>query len=347
MILVLLALGCQRADPDLVAVRDAVGAWEEGVALLDAGEPTAAREAFERAHETRDDPMLLAWEAKAAAYEGDLDGAVALLDQALAEAPDLAEARYNRAAYKARRGDPVEEVAADLARAVEQGAVTPASVLDDPDFAHLLDDPAMHFLPESKLRIAVEAPTSTVFWGSEFSVRLRIGGAEDTPIALTAEELYGPITLLSVVDDSNPSTDGTFRDLTFAFRVVGAGTAKFGPIHAWVGERRAALDPFEVVTAAPEGKETAPDDRLIDLHTPAELAGRATAPSARFSGGDLLVMHEPADRVALSPEPEESPVRYEQRARGSAEWVLLRYVDADPATRVQVLRGGAVTYEGP
>jgi len=350
LLLLVLLSGCKRPDPELVAMHEALEAWERGVAQLEAGNPEAARRSFLEAQSHRpDDALLVAWEAEAAAEAGDLEVAATLLDRALVLSPGFAEARYNRAAYWARLGRPVEEVAAEVHQAVQDGACRSRDVLQDPDFQDLLDDPSFDFLPSQPLTIAVEAPESTVFWGSEFGIRFRMAGAESTPIAVTAENAEGPVQLLSVIDDANPSTQGTFRDLTWTFRVVGAGRAHFGPFHAWVGERRSTVEDVWVETAAPMGKETPPEEeRLIDFRTPMEVAGRAEIPSARWVDGELLVGFAPGDRVVIEPQPAASPVQYEQRERSKAKWILLRYPGVAPGeAKVTIQRAGRTVYEGP
>lgn len=347
LVLLLLLAGCHHADPQLVAVRDAIAAWQQGVDALKAGDPKAAQAHFEAARALRPgDPLLEAWEAKALADRGDLEGAIGLLDDALSHSPNLAEARYNRAAYAARLGRPEEQVAEDLERALADGARSPRDVLQDPDFAPILGHPAFDFLPSHALTVGVEAPESTVFWGTEFSVRFRVAGAGDDPLALTAEQAKGPVTPLSVVDDANPSTEGTFRDLTYSFRVVGAGEATFGPFHAWAGDRRTTLNPVKVMTAAPKGKTPPSSTPPIDFLTPREILGRADVPSARVVDGDLIVACLPGDKVVLDPKPSAAPIHYEQRDRGRTEFEVWRYPEVAPNTvHVKVARAGQAVYD--
>ncbi|MBW1877031.1 MAG: hypothetical protein JRI25_00095 [Deltaproteobacteria bacterium] len=350
LLLLVLLSGCQQKDPDLVAFHDALEAWERGVTQLESGDPEAARSAFQEAQSHRpEDALLAAWEAKAAADAGELEVAASLLDRALVLSPGFAEARYNRAAYWARLGRPTDEVAREVRQAVQDGARRSREVLQDPDFQDLLDDPSFDFLPSQSLTIVVEAPQSTVFWGSEFGIRFRLVGAESTPIAVTAERIEGPVELLSVVDDSRLSTQGTVRDLTWTFRVVGAGPIHFGPFHAWVGERRSTVEEVWIDAAAPAGKEIPPErERLVDFRTPMEVAGRAEIPSARVVDGELLVGFAPGDRVVIEPKPAAPPVQYEQRYRSKAKWTLLRYPGVEPGeVKVTVQRGGRTVYEGP
>lgn len=347
-LVILVALGgCKRADPNLVAVREALQAWEEGVAALEAGDPAEARERFAEAREHRpDDVLLAAWEAKAIADAGAPAAAVTMLDPVITARPDFAEARYNRAAYKARLGIDAEEVAADLRQAIEDGARRSREVLDDPDFAAYLDEPAFDFLPENALSIAVEAPESPVFWGSEFDVRLRVVGAGTQPIGVTAEAVTGPVELVRAVDESSPSTQGTFRDLTWTWRVVGAGAITFGPFHAWVGETRETLPVVALQAAAPPGREPPEGPRVLAFQTPSEVLGKANVPSGRVVEGDLLVAYQPGDRVVIEPAPKVPPVRYEKREGSRTVWIVDRYQQAGDRRQVTITRGGQAVFEG-
>ena len=83
--LALLLLACvQRGDPELERVRQALEAWEDGVAAMEGGDSEGARIAFQDARRHQpDDPLLVAWEARATAAGGDLVAAVELLDLSL------------------------------------------------------------------------------------------------------------------------------------------------------------------------------------------------------------------------------------------------------------------------
>jgi hypothetical protein len=152
-----------------------------------------------------------------------------------------------------------------------------------------------------------------------------------------------------VVDDSRLSTQGTVRDLTWTFRVVGAGPIHFGPFHTWVGERRSTVEEVWIDAAAPAGKEDPPEQhRAADFRTPMEVAGRAEIPSARVVDGELLVGFAPGDLVVIEPQPAASPIQYEQRYRSKTKWILVRYPGVEPGkAKVMVQRGGRTVYEGP
>lgn len=333
----LLALGCRVEDPELAARARALEAWRDGSARLEAGDVTGARDRLSSALAERPtDPLLLAWSARAAAADGDLPTALALLDEALAIDPAFAVARYNRAAYAARAGEP-EVAARDLARALADGAARPREVLEDPDFAPWLGHEAFGFLPASPLQVALEAPSGTLWWGTEFAVRLRVSGAHDLPLAVTAEAVEGPIALLRVVEETSPSTAGPMRDLVWTWRVAGAGAVRVGPLHIGSGARRATAGEVLLEAAAPAGADEAADAPR-DLATPRELAGAHEVPAAWWVGEELRVLVGPDDRVVVSPAPD-PPVRYELREAGRTRWRLERFPAAG-ARAVRVERAG-------
>ena len=85
-----------------------------GTSALESGDYDRAIEAFAEAHRARPNDILLeAWRAKAFAEAGQTQEAVSLLDRVIAARPSFLEARYNRAAYRARMGD-FEGAAVDL-----------------------------------------------------------------------------------------------------------------------------------------------------------------------------------------------------------------------------------------
>lgn len=336
------ALMACSSDPELERTRDALDAWERGVALLEEGDPASAQVAFSEAKSHRpEDALLLAWEGKAAADGGHLEVAVQLLDEALRMHPGLVEARYNRAAYLARLGKPVDS-ARELKRALSDGARPARDVLQDPDFKPFLEHAAFDFLPVDALSVAVEYPTETVFWGSECEILFRVGGADEVePIGVTAEVGSGPIALRYVVEDTVLSTDGPIRDLRWTYKVVGAGTVNLGPFHVWVGNRKTMVKAIQFETLAPPDK-VAPTPEVHVLSTPRELLARMEPPSVRLSPTGLLVVTEPGDHVQVENNP--PYVRYEIREKSQVKWILYQYPQAIHAT---VKRRGKVVYEGP
>jgi hypothetical protein len=349
MLWVALLLACNGGDPELARRKASLDAWERGVALLEGGDASAARAAFQESRKARpSDALLLAWEARAAAEQGDLDAAIALLDEALAADPGFAEARYNRAAYHARNDEP-EEAAEDLTDAIMAGVDRlPRDIREDPDFAPWLGHPAFAgVLPQEPLAVAVEVPEGSVFRGSEFAVRLRIAGAGGDAIGITPEVAAGPATLVEAIEETLQSTEGPFRDLTWRFRATGAGTIQLGPFHVYAGTRTVIAQGVTVEAKAPPGRENPDAPGLLHFATPREMVGSLQPPAARWSEAQgLVVVSSPGDLVTITPVPAEEAVRYEIRDQGAPKWVLHQYRGAGAGAQVRVARGGSVLFEG-
>lgn len=337
-------VACGGSDPS--GRGDALVLWESGVKALEAGNIEEAEAAFAKARDIRpDDLVLIEWQAKAAADAGNSERAVELLDTVLGRRPDRSVARYNRAAYHARLGDG-ESAAKDLKRAVEEGARAPREVLDDPDFRGWIGQPGFEFLPEASLDVVAELSDEAVFWGSDLRLRLRIRGADGEVVAVTPEQASGPLRLLTVVEDVVPSSDGVVHDLTWTFRVVGAGDVSIGPMHVVSGGRRVRVDAVTAVAKAPPDRVGESHDLV--LSTPRELVRRDSPPKVqRAEDGALLVLSAPQDRVELSADSDaiRSVVRYEARRQGIPEWVLRVYPPTTEIDTVQVVRGGQVVLD--
>lgn len=342
----LLLLACSRGDPELRAQKHAMDAWHEGQEALAAGDADRAIAAFARAREAQpDDPLLAAWQARAMAADGDLDGAVDLLGIAVATHPRFAEARYNRAAYLARLGR-LEEAGPELARAIEDGAARSREAMVDPDFAPHLDDPAFAFLPDEMLLVALDAPSGTLFWGSDATLRLRVVGGQGAPATVEAEELSGPIELVSVVEDVVESTEGPVRDLSWTFKVRGEGEAVLGPFTVRSGPWSSRVRAVRFPTTAPPGKGVPDGAPALSLPVPSDVAGSLETPGIRYGEGVLDVKTGPQDRVTITPRPPGSPVRFELRDRSKAVWVMQRYaVEGRP--EVEIRAGTEVVLRGP
>ncbi|MEZ4321414.1 MAG: tetratricopeptide repeat protein [Myxococcota bacterium] len=340
----LVLLACSGGDPELGGQKRALDAWIVGRDALEAGDPVRAADAFAKAHDAEpDDPLLEAWQARALADQGELEAAVALLHDVLVRAPRFAEARYNRAAYLARLGR-LEEAGPELARAIDDGAARSREAMVDPDFVPHLADPAFAFLPDEMLIVALDAPSGTLFWGSEATVRLRIVGAQGAPVTIEAAELSGPLELVSAVEDVVDSTEGPVRDVSWTFKVRGAGEAVLGPFTVrsgpWSSQVRAVRFPM----TAPPGKGLTDGAPPLSLALPTEVGVGLEVPGVRYEAGVLDVKSLPNDRVRITPKPTGSPVRYELRDRSRPSWVVQRHV-LPAAPEVVVQRGTEVVLE--
>jgi hypothetical protein len=351
--------GCSGADPDLRAQARSLEAWEEGRAALEAGDAASARDRFHAAHEAWPSPLLGAWEARALASTGqvgDLEAAVARLEQVLRAKPRFAEARYNRAAYMLRleaiapAPGRIEQAAAELQQALADGEdLAPRAVLQDPDFASVLRHPAFAFLPREALSLAVHPPPDTAFWGAEVPLRIRLLGIVDPhpPVAVSADRAVGPLELVTVVEDTVDTAEGQALEITWTWRVIGAGPAVIGPLTVRAGGDTATADVVTVQASAPPDR-TAPA-RTLSLAIPSELISALEPRAPAIVDGALAVRGRPSDRVEVEPQASPGggpPVRYERREAGVPVDVVWRWPSATPA-RVRIRDGsGAEVFSG-
>lgn len=345
--LLLALLACERPDPELVQQKRALNAWRDGKEHLQDGEPAKAVEDFEKALEERPgDPVLQAWLAQALAAKGDLDRAIAVLDAVLAEHPGFAEARYNRAAYLARTGEP-EAAAADLKRALDDGARPARDVLRDPDFERYLDHPAFNFLPRQALVIAVDPPRGPAFMGGQVDVRLQVLGTGGDVVSLEAAETSGPVRLLRVVENLVQSTEGPGRELVFTFEVLGPGDVSLGPLRISAGPHEAWVAPVAFETVAAKGKQGPKTVPPVVLTTASQVGAAHALPSATWIGGrHLVVKAQPGDRIEIEPDPGVPERVWEMRELGRPLWTLSRWELPSPPERVRVVREGRAVLDG-
>lgn len=340
-------LACDRPTPTQQALSDALDAWREGSTLLEAGEHADARKAFARGLESHPgNALLMAWDARAAAESGDLDEAIRRSRQALSVDDTFAEARYNLAAYLARKGS-IDESGAELRRALADGARPARDVLTDPDFSPHLDHPALEFLPSTGLVVAVQGPDGPVFWGSLGTLTLRISGIDDNPVVIDAPASNGPIELVGVVEDRLRSTDGMAVDLTWTFKAVGAGAVSLGPFEITAGPHKATARGVNIVTSAPEGKETPKlPTSALDFATPTELGGAYEDATAHLVDGGIGIRGKSEDRVEMVPR-SKSMVQYELRIGGQFQWMLRHYTGFDTIPeKVTITRNGQTLFDG-
>jgi len=253
-LLVALLVAC-RTDPQLDPFARSLAEWEAGREALDAGEPGRAAEAFARARAA--DPSsttLPLWEARARAAGGDLDGAVALLDELLRARPGVAEARYNRAAYLARQGRP-EAGRDDLRLALAADVATPYAAAADPDFApHRAGPVYAGLLPPTDVTGSVAGPDGPVFLGSVVEVKLNLEALARTPILLRRD---GPdpgcLHLDRLLEDDLEHADVRLRQLTLRMTATAPCEVELGPFVAGAGGVEVELGRVKVQVEAPPG----------------------------------------------------------------------------------------------
>jgi hypothetical protein len=186
---------------------------------------------------------------------------------------------------------------------------------------------------------ALDGPSGSVFRGSEFAIRLRISGAEDAPVGVSAEVLSGPMQLVEVVEDEVQSTDGPQRDLTWILRATGAGTLELGPFHVVAGSRTTRVDGLRIEAKAPPGKERADAPAPSRLLTPREIVGDLKAPAAVRRDEALHVVLSPTQRLHMTPSMPDNVVRYELRRAGEPQWALWACPEA-AMTQVRITERG-------
>jgi hypothetical protein len=293
-------LGCWGRSAPADPLGEAVRAWEDGHARLARGDAAGAVEAFDAAHRARPaDSLLLAWGARASAASGDLDGALARVDRAIAESPGVAVYRWQRASYRARAGR-LDDAAADLRDAIDAGALTPRRALRDPDFAPVADHPAFAFLPAAPFEVHLAAPEGTSFLGSEIPLRLDVVGVEPGPVEI-AGSLVGPVSLVRVVEREAPGPDGDpVRTVTWTLRVEGPGEIVAAALTARQGSWTATAPPVRIVTAAPDPVPV--PDRLVPTRAPSAVLGARVPPVAWVSDGQAWVAAPSGARIGLRPD---------------------------------------------
>ncbi len=348
MIALLLFACGPRSEPDLTSAEAALEAWERGKARLEADDPAGARQAFAEARAAREGPVLAAWEGAAAARAGDLEGALAAYREALAADPGFATARYRYGVLLAQAGQ-VPEAAAELRRAVEEGAASTLSLLEDPDLAPHLAHPAFDFVPEHPLTAAVDPVPPTAFWGSEVEVVARLVGLVRPPYRVVSAPVAGPVRLLSVVQEDVSTSQGPGLAVRIRLEVTGAGRVEVGPLTLEAGRFQATTDQVSVDAAAPPGKEQAPPGE-VRIRLPDEVFAQVPPPSAAWVDGDLVVAARVPDRVALEPQPKRSPsTSFERRTADGA--ILHASVWAGPLpptkVRIEARETGEVLFDGP
>lgn len=274
---------CGEGPPEeIVAAGAAVEAWREGRRALDDGRPDQAIEHFRAALEARPgDDLLRTWEAVAWQQKGESGRALALLDEAIGNAPGLGSARYLRAQLRASE-DPAG-AASDLAAALRAGVTTRHRARRDPDLAPLLGHPAASFLPKDPLSLVQRGPEDAVFRGGEFALSLEIQGlAEGVPWSVSGT-IQGPARLIKVQEEE--VVDGAGEPgvrLTWVLRSDGPGLVRWDPTevsHEGAVVRTAAM---EVSVLGPEAPGVV---RAWDLPVPSQVLGARPVPSAWVEQG--------------------------------------------------------------
>lgn len=340
----LAACGGEPDDPQLAAVGEAVATWRLGRAALDADEPERAARYFAEARQRRpNDGLLAAWEAEAWQAAGDVDRALAALDDAARLAPRLGTARFRRARLLAQRGEP-KRAAADLRRALDLGATTPRSVAAQPDLLALREQPGLGELPELPVEVRFSMPTQSAFLGSEVQLVLEVERAGDAPVEVEAK-VRGPVRLTRVIEDESQLVSGDQRwRLTWRLRIEGQGEVVVDGLTVRVQGEAHRVDGGRFAAEAPDRPGLAePQDVPLDVPS-ARVAGRV-APQVWVDGARVLALVDPADR--LRTDPEVVPRWRDVIRRDGADVSVLYHLPQTEGLQVVVVGDAAVRLRWP
>jgi hypothetical protein len=323
----------------------ALRAYDEGRAALDRNEPQEGVRAFERARAADpDSPILVAWLAKALVADGQIDRALAVLDEGTRRHPEDATIHYNRAAILAGQGRS-DDAAAELRALVGKGRVTTLDVQDDPDFAPLRRDSRfLDLFPSEQVKVEIHGEAGAVLVGEAFTMRLGIESRAGELLTLT--DMGKPSGLLHhqrTVEDVVHRRDGLVdRELEVTWRAVAAGTASIGPWLVAAGGTSALTDDLPVEVKALDGRQTklAPLEAGAVFSPEAVLAGRPTPWAGRI-GQSLVVKLAPGSRHELTWEgdvrAQEPPEELVFREAGQPVWTAWAY-RGEGAAQVKVTR---------
>lgn len=291
-LILLLGVGC--SDPALVPFRDAARAYDAGRASLDAGDYAAANRQFAQARGL--DPAsatLPLWQGRALAASGDLPGAIAAADDAIAHDPDSGAAWYNRAAWRARNGETLAS-AGDLQHALLLNASTAWAAARDPDFAPYRQDRAFAgILPPADLIAAAEGPTASSFLGSELSILFRLTGPADHLASLSGPPVPACLKQTRIVEDDaigeGPASGTVVREIRVYFRSTSPCAASLGPFLATSADSdaRAPIPAVPVTVLGPDGVASEPGTRPAAWVVPAGVTEGAVIDGwTVHTGGD-------------------------------------------------------------
>lgn len=341
MILAILLMGC--GDAELEGYRASLSAYDRGRAALEAARPAEAANLFaEAATFDPASPELPVWQARALVEAGDPAGAEGVLAAALERFPDEVTARYNHAAVLSRLGE-LDAAAEELSRLYASGAVEPAEVGEDPDFAALAADPRYQQLaPPQRVAVALVGEPGAVLLGEDWTLEIEVRSRQGELLAFSdLGETTGLLRHVRTVEDLDPvGGREQRRTLTVTWKAVAPGLRTLGPWLVAAGGQSTVTGTVPVeVLALPGRAPGVPDEAGSVFSVESALAG-TTAPWAGRLLGRLAVRLPPDATATLAPAPAEPPTRLELRRAGQTEQLALLYRDA-AATQVTIRRGPA------
>lgn len=308
--MILWLLACTQPEPP---IKTSLDLYSQGLKSLEAGEPSTAAAEFERARAlVPQSGELLLWQAKALADSGDLDGSIALLDQAVETHPGMVEAWYNRACYKARAGD-LAGASTDLQQALRSPELDRLVVAQDPDLASLRADPAnADWIPLPSLGLSLKVPAEPAFLGSEIELVIGIEqGAEDGLKLSTLAPLSPLLRPVAWIEERIGEKPGQ-RRLRLRLEVLGGGEALLGPFTVSARGVEGQLAAQAVTLMAPQSHSAPSESWVGPMRAPSELL-QAEVGAERAQDDWVLVSFSPGDRVEWGAE---HVVRLELREDG-------------------------------
>ncbi|MCB9779165.1 MAG: tetratricopeptide repeat protein [Alphaproteobacteria bacterium] len=337
-------LGSDAVLDDQVA---AAAAWDQGQALLEAGDAAAAADAFARAAALDPaSPSLLAWRARALERAGDLLGALAVLDEGVERFPDDLDLRFNRAALRARDGD-LDGAARDLEAARECCGLLPEVAGADPDLALLRADPrhAGLVLPPGPVVMA-RGEEGSVLLGEPYEVELLVAHGAELSLGLESMgQASGLLTRERVVEHHMGEEDGRRGvRLDLRWRCVQAGEGLLGPWLVLAGGASTLTEPLPVRCVSVGGRDgTEPGAAREAAVLPSQHVGAHRPPWMGELDGRFAVLLPPGatvDARDASGAALRSEEHWELRERDRTVWEVELF-ERDRVASARILQAGS------
>jgi len=230
--------------------------------------------------------LLHVWEAHALARSGDLDGAMAVLKEVTKRDPNLGEAWYNLACYRARSGD-LEGAGRALDRALLLSVRTPRQASADPDLRALAAAGGHELLPADPIEWQWVYPEGSRLLGDSWEVRLKVRTPEADPLTLQAT-LRGPFDLVSVEETVTVTPREVVHDFVWRADVAGTGGVR---LRASLGDLQTSYEAnLDVLGGSPRDRTyelmvpRVADDVVRTPAPPGSIRVHVVAPDDTWSG---------------------------------------------------------------
>ncbi|MGC6494496.1 MAG: tetratricopeptide repeat protein [Myxococcota bacterium] len=287
-----------EAQAELEVLVAAVEAWEQGEQALRADDADVAEQMFSRAMSFRpNDPLLMAWHARARHAQGDGAGARAELEHVIRMAPELTAARLELAKLYVSEGA-LEQGAAQLETVVAQHPEWVADLRTDPVLNPWLTSPTLSFLRAPVPIGSLNVTEGPVFAGSSIRVHMTLSHVPTLDWALRGT-WAGPARVVRVVHASHPDHDT--QEVDIELLVMGTGTVVWNqPGIVWDGGEL-ELDAVTVETRG-EGGPGAPDaSDMWTVMLPRVLLDAHPVPDIWEEDGRLWASYSAEHQVVAGP----------------------------------------------